>query len=320
MSVIPNAARLATTVAGSVTANDITGSDSSLGILGKAGASGAGGAVAGVGGAGDGAGNAGGAWTITGGAGVAHTTGTGGAGGAVGATGGAGGGCSTGTGGAGGAATRTGGAGGNASGAGTGGAGGSTAATGGAGGTAVAGTGGAGGAATCTGGAGGADSGAKGLAVPAARLRSLAVSAVQSTEQAVSAEPRHANTGAGGAGHRLAQVGQAGLLSRLPGPEVLLLGLAQAVPAVPLESSAGTVEPPRPVQAATPPTSSPEPVEPSGRHGRQRCRLILTPGAAGGTSGGTAGTPGQVIVNGFAVCSKPRRSTWPMQVALTQRR
>jgi len=67
------AAKRTATIAGSVTADDVTGSDSSLGIAGKAGSSGAGGAVAVVGGAGDGA--AGGAITVTGGAGGADSAG-----------------------------------------------------------------------------------------------------------------------------------------------------------------------------------------------------------------------------------------------------
>lgn len=136
---------------GVVLANAITGTDSSLGITGKAGT---------------GTGGAGGAIVSTGGAGTAHTSGTGGAGGAVSLVGGAAGTATTGTAGAGGAASVTGTVGGAASAAaGIGGAGGATAVTAGAGGAsshASGGVGGAGGAASLTGGAGGATSGTSG--------------------------------------------------------------------------------------------------------------------------------------------------------------
>jgi predicted RecA/RadA family phage recombinase len=86
------AAKRTTTIAGSVTADDITGSDSSLAIAGLSAAQG--GAVAIAGGTSSTAGNAGGAVTITGG-----TPGVTGAGGAVTITGKAGG-STSGTGGA----------------------------------------------------------------------------------------------------------------------------------------------------------------------------------------------------------------------------
>ncbi|MCK5017058.1 MAG: DUF2190 family protein [Candidatus Peribacteraceae bacterium] len=95
------------TIAGSVTADDITGSDSSLGINGLAAAQG--GAIVTTGGTSATAGNAGGAVTSVGG-----TPGVTGVGGAVGMTGGAGGATS----GAGGAAAVVGGAGTNGNGAG----------------------------------------------------------------------------------------------------------------------------------------------------------------------------------------------------------
>lgn len=132
------AARRTTTIAGSVTADDITGSDSTLTIAGLAGSAGsAGGAIPIVGGAGH-TNGAGGASGITGGAGAGT-----GAGGAVNLTGGASGNGATGNGGAasvvGGAALST------------NGVGGAVTATGGVGkGT------GAGGAITITSGAGGA--------------------------------------------------------------------------------------------------------------------------------------------------------------------
>jgi predicted RecA/RadA family phage recombinase len=65
------AAKRTNTIAGSVTADGITGSDSSLGITGMAGNASAGGIVAIAGGAGDDT-NAGGAVTIVGGAGAAN--------------------------------------------------------------------------------------------------------------------------------------------------------------------------------------------------------------------------------------------------------
>lgn len=156
-------AKRTATIAGSVTADDITGSDSSLGIAGQAAAQG--GAVALVGGASSTSGNAGGAVTTVGGA--AGATGVGGAVTLTGAAGGA-------TSGTGGAATI-------AAGAGTAGnsAGGVASATGGAGqGSAaggiskivggVGGATGAGGAVQVTGGGGGATSGTGGAATIAA--------------------------------------------------------------------------------------------------------------------------------------------------------
>lgn len=151
------AAKRTTTIAGSVTADDITGSDSSLGIAGQAAAQG--GAVAIAGGTSSTSGNAGGAVTVTGG-----TPGATGVGGAVTLAAGAGGATS----GNGGVASLTGGAGTNGNATGgvasvTGGAGQGSAAggvgkvVGGAGGAT-----GAGGAAQVTGGAGGATSGTGG--------------------------------------------------------------------------------------------------------------------------------------------------------------
>lgn len=72
---ILSAIKVSTTVAGSVTADDITGSDSSLGISGLSAAQG--GAIAVLGGPSSTAGNAGGAVTVTGG--VPGVTGVGGA-------------------------------------------------------------------------------------------------------------------------------------------------------------------------------------------------------------------------------------------------
>jgi len=89
--VLLTAAKRTATIAGSVTADDITGSDSSLGIGGQAAAQG--GAIAVVGGTSSTSGNAGGAITVTGGTG--GLTGAGGAvtvsGGTAGATSGTGG-------------------------------------------------------------------------------------------------------------------------------------------------------------------------------------------------------------------------------------
>lgn len=123
------AAKRTTTIAGSVTADDITGSDASLGIAGNAPATvtSAGGAVAISGGIGGATSGAGGAVSSTGGAGTAGNS----AGGAVSSTGGAGQGSA-----AGGVSKIVGGVGG-ATGAGgaaqvTGGAGGATSGTGGA--------------------------------------------------------------------------------------------------------------------------------------------------------------------------------------------
>jgi predicted RecA/RadA family phage recombinase len=104
-----SAAKRTATIAGSVTADDITGSDASLAIVGKAGSSGAGGIVAAAGGAGD-TNAAGGVASVTGGAGNGTAAGgaaavAGGAGGATGA-----GGAASVTGGAGGATSGTGGA------------------------------------------------------------------------------------------------------------------------------------------------------------------------------------------------------------------
>jgi hypothetical protein len=112
--VILTAAKRTTTIAGSVTASDITGEDSSLAIAGKAGAAGgAGGAVPIAGGAGH-TNGAGGAAGVTGGAGAGT-----GAGGATNLTGGTSGTGATGNGGAsslvGGAALSTNGTGGAAS-------------------------------------------------------------------------------------------------------------------------------------------------------------------------------------------------------------
>jgi hypothetical protein len=156
--VIMTAAKRTATIAGSVTANDITGSDTGLGIAGKAGSSSAGGTVDIAGGAGST--GAGGAVSMTGGAGDAA------AGGAASVVGGAGGASQVGgavalTGGApasgnaaGGTAAVTGGAG-----VGTG-AGGAASITGGASGNGATGNGGAvtvvGGAGTSTAGVGGA--------------------------------------------------------------------------------------------------------------------------------------------------------------------
>jgi|GEM_PF-1311184 len=81
------AAKRTNTIAGSVTADDITGSDSSMAVTGKAGNAGAGGAIAIAGGAGDGN-AAGGAVSATGGAGAG--TGDGGAASVVGGVSGAG--------------------------------------------------------------------------------------------------------------------------------------------------------------------------------------------------------------------------------------
>ena len=156
-------AKRTTTIGGSVTADDITGSDAIMNVTGKAGAAGsAGGTVPIAGGAGH-TNGAGGAAGVTGGAGAGT-----GAGGAVNLTGGASGSGATGNGGAstvvGGAAASTNGAGGAAgvtggAGAGTG-AGGAVNLTGGASGSGATGNGGAatvvGGAAASTDGAGGA--------------------------------------------------------------------------------------------------------------------------------------------------------------------
>lgn len=92
VKVLLTAAKRTTTIAGSVTADDITGSDSSLGVAGLQAAQG--GAIAVVGGTSTTSGNAGGAITITGG-----TPGATGVGGAITVAGGAGG-STSGTGGA----------------------------------------------------------------------------------------------------------------------------------------------------------------------------------------------------------------------------
>jgi predicted RecA/RadA family phage recombinase len=90
--VLATAAKRTATIAGSVTADDITGSDSSLGVAGLAAAQG--GAIVVTGGTSSTSGNAGGAVSLVGG-----TPGATGAGGAVNVTGGAGG-ATSGTGGA----------------------------------------------------------------------------------------------------------------------------------------------------------------------------------------------------------------------------
>ncbi len=155
------AAKRTTTIAGSVTADDITGSDSSLGIAGAPGSSSAGGIVAVVGGIGNGSGNAGGATSVTAGAGATNA-----AGGVSSVVGGAGAGN-----GAGGVAKAVGGVGGTTGAGGaaqlTGGAGGSTSGTGGAAtiaGGAATGTTAVGGAASLTGGASAGASGTAGAA------------------------------------------------------------------------------------------------------------------------------------------------------------
>ncbi len=69
VSVLLTAAKRTTTIAGSITADDITGSDSSLGVTGKTGNSSAGGAIAVAGGVAAAGAFDGGAVTVTGGAG-----------------------------------------------------------------------------------------------------------------------------------------------------------------------------------------------------------------------------------------------------------
>lgn len=154
-----NPTKTVSTTGGSLTADDITGTDSSLGISGLSAAQG--GTVALLGGPSSTSGNAGGPVTVTGG--TPGLTGIGGAVTIVGAVGGA-------TSGAGGAVSMTGGAGTNGNAAGGAGslvggagqgsaAGGAVVSTGGVGGAT-----GAGGAVTATGGAGGATSGTGGAA------------------------------------------------------------------------------------------------------------------------------------------------------------
>lgn len=210
------AAGYTTTVAGSMTADDITGSDSSLGITGLAAAQG--GAIALVGGTSSTSGNAGGAITRVGG-----TPGATGVGGAITDTGGAGGATS----GAGGALSRTGGAGtaGNAAGGAisdTGGAGQGSAAggalsyVGGAGGAT-----GAGGAITITSGAGGATSGAAGA---------IAIAVGSATSGNGSAITITAGNGAGGtnSGGNLNLVAGAAVSTGTPG-EVQVNGDANLI-------------------------------------------------------------------------------------------
>ena len=159
-------AQRTTTIAGSVTADDVTGSDSSLGVVGAppATTSSAGGTVAIAGGIGGSVSGAGGAVTATGGAGTAASS----TGGAVTVTGGAGGAAGTGgavtlVGGSPASGNAAGGAGTASGGAGSGtGAGGTMTTKGGASGSGATGNGGAwsggGGAALSTNGTGGAAS------------------------------------------------------------------------------------------------------------------------------------------------------------------
>lgn len=193
------------TVAGSITADAIAGSDSSLGIAGQAAAQG--GAIAMVGGTSSTSGNAGGAITLVGG--TPGATGIGGAvtitGAAGGATSGAGGACSR-TGGAGTAGNAAGGAISDVGGAGQGSAaGGAWSATGGAGGLT-----GAGGAITITSGAGGATSGVAGA---------VAITAGSCTSGAGASVTITAGAGGGGtnAGGNINLVAGAAVSTGVPG-------------------------------------------------------------------------------------------------------
>ncbi len=276
---------------GALTATDITGTDSSLDIVGQAGSASAGGAVPITGGAGNGATNAGGAVGATGGAGGTGTTTTGGAGGAGNLTGGAGGTATTGTAGAGGASAVLGGAGGASSGAaGIGGAGGAVSMIGGVGGasaTTSAGISGVGGAVTITGGAGGAcaATGAQASAaggavtITAGASGTVAGSTAAAAGGAASfvsgAGGASTSTGAGGAGGATAitgGVGGAGSATGTGGAGSTVTVTAGAGGAT---SGAGT--------------------------GGAGGNVNLVPGAGGTTSGGTAGAAGSVLFNGGGI-------------------
>jgi len=295
-----------TAITGSVTVDDILGSDADLEIKGKAGAAGAGGAVSGVGGAGDGAGNAGGAWTITGGAGVAAAAGTGGAGGSVARTGGAGGGDTTGTGGAGGAAASAGGNGGNVSGAGTGGAGGAAGATGGAGGTAATtGTGGEGGAISSTAGAGGAAAGAGTGGVGGAATFTAGAGGATAAGTSGVGGAAGLISGAGGAGG-IAGAGGAGgvvtITSGVGGLTTTGAGTTGAGGAINITSGAGgasgatgTCGVGGTISITAGAGGSAVGAGAAGNGGS----IVLTPGAAGTHAGGTAGKTGLIRLVGM---------------------
>lgn len=301
---IPNACRRTATIAGSVTAADITGSDADLGIAGKAGSASAGGAVTCVGGAGAGAGNAGGAFGITGGAGVAAAGATGGVGGAVPRTGGAGGAdTSAGTGGAGGAAINTGGAGGAVTGAGTGGAGGAAQNVGGAGGaTSTTGTGGVGGSISGTGGAGGnatgaGTGGAGGAAVDTAGAGGTAATtgtggaggAAGKTAGAGGAAGAGGTGGAGGAANLTAGVGGAAATNGTGGAAgaVDILGAAGGATATGTGGAGSTIT----ITAGNGGTASGAGT--SGAGGS----IVVTPGSSA-AGGGTAGKQGRTALMG----------------------
>lgn len=299
--VIPNAASRTTTIAGSVTADDITGSDSSLAINGKPGSSSAGGAVVGTGGAGAGAGNAGGAWTVTGGAGVAAAGATGGVGGAVTRTGGAGGAdTNAGTGGAGGAATAVGGVGGAVTGAGTGGAGGAAGMTGGVGGaTSTTGTGGAGGAISSTAGAGGAATGAgtggvggasvftAGAGGSAATTGTGGVGGAAGIVGGVGGAAGAGGTGAaGGAANITAGTGGAAATNGTGGAG----GALTVTGGVGGSTATGTGGAGSTITIAAGAGGAASGAGTGGAGGK----LVLTAGAGGGTSGGTAGIAGWI--------------------------
>lgn len=279
----------------SITANDITGGDSSLGIAGQAAAQG--GAIALVGGTSSTSGNAGGAITATGG-----TPGATGIGGAVTLAGGAGGSAS----GAGGAVSLTGGAattgntaggaaavaGGASTGNGTGGVasltgGAASAATGTGGAATVTGgagnTSGLGGAVTVTGGAGGnaAVGGAASLIGGAAGGGNSAGGAVAVTGGAAT------GTGAGGAASVTSGAGANGAGAATGGASgaVTIASGTAGTTATGTAGAGGAIA----VTGAAGGTAS------GAGTGGEGGSITLTAGAGGGTSGGTAGVDGAIF-------------------------
>jgi hypothetical protein len=304
--VLMTAAKRTATIGGHVTADDITGSDSSLGIAGMPGSASAGGAVAGTGGAGNGAGNAGGAWTITGGAGVAAAAGTGGAGGSVARTGGAGGGDTTGTGGVGGAAISTGGAGGAVTGAGTGGAGGAAGTVGGVGGAAATtGTGGAGGAISSTAGVGGAAAGAGTGGVGGAATFTAGAGGATAAGTSGAGGAAGLIAGAGGAGGAAGAGGAGGavtITSGIGGATTTGAGTTGAGGAVTITAAAGGAS------GATATCGAGGTVSLTAGAGGAAAgagvagsggSVVLTAGAAGTHAGGTAGKTGLIRLVGM---------------------
>ena len=288
-----------------ITANSITGGDSSLAIDGLAGS---------------GAGGAGGAVPIAGGAGVAHTSGTGGAGGAVSTTGGTGGTATSGTGGAGGAVTTTAPAGGAVT-TGTGGAGGAIARTAGAGGaaTGAAGIGGAGAGFTDTAGAGGATAdtsgGAAGAGAGFTRTAGAGGAAAGTGASVGGAGGAFTDTaGVGGTAAGSSVAGAGGGFTRTAGAGGAKTGTGNAA-----GGAGGSFAYTAGVGGATASSGANAGGAGGGYawtagaggaasagtgNGGQGGSLVLTAGVGGTSFGGTAGVQGCVIARGLTFCRK----------------